>query len=77
MSLCQKYLRILSGILPAGAVGVSVFLGSTTTSLAKEHSESSQSAAAATVAERLSAIREAVSAVVEQGESAKPADGFR
>src|SRR5690349_5336868 len=48
------------GFFPRAQLAFSVLLGSTTTSLAKDHSESLQSAASATVAERLSAIREAV-----------------
>jgi hypothetical protein len=67
MSLRQKYLKILSGILPAGAVGVSLLLGSTAPSSANEHPESLQPPASNTtsVAERLTAIREAVSAVAD------------
>ena len=34
MSLRQKYLKILSGIVPAGAVGASLLLGSTATGAA-------------------------------------------
>jgi hypothetical protein len=37
MSLRNKYLKILFGIIPAGAAGVSVLLGSTPPSSASEH----------------------------------------
>jgi hypothetical protein len=74
MSLRQKYLRILSGIVPAGAAGLSLLLGSTAPNAA-EHRASSQPSTAerAGVAERLAAIREALSevAAAENG-AAKP-----
>jgi len=65
MSLRERYLKILSGIVPAGAVGVSLLLGSTVPSAANEHPLGSQPSAAegAGVSERLAAIREAFSAV--------------
>jgi hypothetical protein len=65
MSLRQKYVKILSGIFPAGAVGVSLLLGSTAPSTANEHPAAYQPAAAEKdrVSERLAAIREAVSDV--------------
>jgi hypothetical protein len=57
MSQRQKYLTLLSEIVPAGLVGVSVLLGS--------------------VAERLTAIRDAVSVLTEEaGHEASPADGI-
>ena len=78
MSLRQKYLKILSGMVPAGAVGVSLLLGSTAPSAANEHPAALQPSASDTdrVSERLAAIREAVSAVAgpERG-AARPADG--
>ena len=37
MSLQQKYVKVLSGILPAGAVGMSLLLGSTAPTAASEH----------------------------------------
>ncbi|HEY2539930.1 MAG TPA: hypothetical protein VGI28_10620 [Stellaceae bacterium] len=70
MSLRQKYLKILAGLLPAGAMGVSLALG--TTALAAAEPEASGAAPAANqsrVSDRLAAIREAVSTV----EGAKPA----
>ena len=78
MSLRQKYVKILSSIVPAGAVGVSLLLGSTAPSVANEHPAGMQPSAADAdrVSERLAAIREAVSAVAgpEHG-AANPADG--
>ena len=69
MSLRQKYVKILSGMLPAGAVGMSLLLGSTTPSVANKHPTASQPSAS----ERLAAIREAVSAVAElDGTAGKP-----
>ena len=75
MSLRQKYVKILSGMLPAGAVGMSLLLGSTTPSVANEHPAASQPSASDNdrLSERLAAIREAVSAVAESdGTVAKP-----
>ena len=75
MSLREKYVRILSGMLPAGAVGMSLLLGPTTPSVANEHPAASQSLASDKdrLSERLAAIREAVSAVAEpDGTVAKP-----
>jgi hypothetical protein len=74
--LRQKYVKILSGMLPAGAVGMSLLLGSTPPSVANEHPTASQpSASKDRLSERLAAIREAVSAVAEPGgTAAKPDD---
>jgi rSAM-associated Gly-rich repeat protein len=74
VSLRQKYVKILSGMLPAGAVGMSLLLGSTTASVANEHPTASQpSASKDRLSERLAAIREAVSTVTEpDGAAAKP-----
>jgi rSAM-associated Gly-rich repeat protein len=76
MSLRQKYLKILSGIVPAGAVGVSLLLGSTAPSAASQDPSAAQpsGADAARVSERLAAIREAVSDTIGSG-IAKPGDG--
>jgi hypothetical protein len=65
MSLRQKYVEILSGMFPAGAVGLSLLLGSTAPSAANQHSTASQPAVGDQdrVSERLAAIREAVSDV--------------
>ena len=65
MPLRQKYLEILSGIVPTGAVGIALLLGAAAPSAAKEEPLGSQPSASgsAVVSERLAAIREAVSAV--------------
>jgi len=63
VSVGQKYLKILSSILPTGAVGVSLLLASAAPSAAREEPAPGASAATAGVAERLAAIREAVSLV--------------
>ena len=72
MSLRQKYLNILSAIVPAGAVGISVLLGSTAPGAAREHPADRRAPVWDTVSERLAAIREAVSALGEK--AGKPAD---
>lgn len=65
MSLRRKYLKILSEIMPAGALGVSLLLGSTAPGDASQHPAPSPPSAsdAATVSARLAAIRDAVSGV--------------
>jgi hypothetical protein len=75
MSLRSKYRKILSGIVPAGAVGVSLLLGSTVTGLAKDEPLRGQPQAyePAAVADRLAAIRQAVSDVADSA-SARHAD---
>ncbi len=68
MKLRQKYLSIISGIAPVGAVGVSLLLGSTISSDAAERVIDPQPPAAEQgVAERLAAIREAVFVVAGSG----------
>jgi hypothetical protein len=64
-SLRQKYRKILSEIMPAGAVGISLLLGSTAPGDANQHPSGSQPAASdlASVSERLAAIRDAASDV--------------
>ena len=77
MSLQHKYVKILSEILPVGAAGVSLLLGSTMPSAAHEHPGTSQPLASDkdAVAQRLAAVREAVSAVADPAdEETKPAD---
>ena len=76
MSLRQKYVKILSGMLPAGAVGMSLLLGSTPPSVANEHPAASQPSASDKdrLSERLAAIREAVSEVAEPGGAAAKPD---
>jgi hypothetical protein len=69
----QKYLKILSGIVPLGAVGVSLLLGTAAPSAASEEPVAAQPPASdqMRVADRLAAIRDAVSTVAGQQE-AKP-----
>jgi hypothetical protein len=73
MSLRQKYLKILSGIAPAGALGVSVLLGSTAPGVANQEPAAQQPRASqeARVSERLAALRDAVSATTGQESAAK------
>jgi hypothetical protein len=78
MSLRQKYRRILSGIIPAGAAGVSLLLGTMAQSLAAAHPAGLQPSTEdrTGISERLAAIRDAVSEVTEaEGEAAHPNDG--
>ena len=77
MSPRQNYVAVLYKLLPIGAIGVSVLLGSTIPGSANEHPLAAQPSAADKhgVSGRLAAIREAVSAVIEpKSEVAKPAD---
>jgi len=77
MSLRQKYLKTLSGIVPAGAVGVSLLLGSTVPVTASPDPAAQQPQASdqERVAERLAAIRDAVSAVGGE-EAVRRGDGY-
>lgn len=65
MSLRQKYFKIFSEIFPAGAMGVSLLLGSAAPGDANQRPLSSQPVASESygVSERLAAIRDAVSDV--------------
>jgi hypothetical protein len=74
MSLRQKYLEILTGMAPAGVVGVSLLLGSTAPGAASQDPAGlrPQAAREARVSERLAAIRDAVSSVA--GQQAAPRD---
>ena len=77
MSLRQKYRRILSGIVPAGAVGISFLLGTAAPSAAAHHPAGLQPSAEgpAGISERLAAIREAVSDLAEaEGKATHPSD---
>jgi hypothetical protein len=74
MSLRQKYLKILSEMTPAGAVGISLLLGSTAPVDANQHPAAMRLAPSdlASVSERLAAIRDAVSDVprmIEPGDT--------
>jgi hypothetical protein len=77
MSLGEKYLKLMSEIIPVGAVGASLLLGSTVPSAANDHPTGSQSSVSdeVRVSERLAAVRDAVSAVGELESVAKPVDG--
>jgi hypothetical protein len=66
----RKYLRIMSAIIPMGAVGAGLLLGSALPSVAAERPVASDSP----VDQRLAAIREAVFVVVGPGEISKQAD---
>lgn len=57
MSLGRRYRRILSLLVPAGALGMSILLGSTAAQAARE----ADSPSPPPVGERLAAIRDAVS----------------
>ena len=61
MSLRQRYLKIPSQMMPAGAVGVSLLLGAAAPGDATQHPADSRLSAAdrSPVAERLAAIRQA------------------
>jgi hypothetical protein len=71
MSLRQKYVKIFSEIFPAGAMGVSLLLGSAAPSEASGHPLGLQPPAAETAgtSERLAAIRDAVSDLSVAGAS--------
>jgi hypothetical protein len=78
MSLRDKYHKILCGIAPAGAAGIALLLGSAMPSAAARHPTGGESLAAeeAGVAERLAAIREAVSDVAKgPNEAVDPGSG--
>jgi hypothetical protein len=77
MSAHEKYLKILSAIIPAGAFGASLLLGSTAPSAANDYPVRLQPSASdqARVSERLAAIREAVSAVAQPESGATPGEG--
>ncbi len=73
MSLRSKYLRILSDMVPAGALGVLLLLSSAAPCDAGKHPSNSLPSATPGVSERLAAIREAVSELagtsIKSGES--------
>lgn len=77
MSRRQKYLNVLSEILPAGLIGVSMALAAAPSS-AREDPASLQPPTSDSVSERLAAIRAAVSALAgETGGTVSPADSDR
>jgi hypothetical protein len=76
MSLRQKYRKVLSLIVPAGAVGVSLLLGAAAPGDAAQHPADSHLSAGdrSTVAERLAAIRQAVSDVAGDAVRLRPGE---
>jgi|SRR5271166_227475 len=74
MSLREKYVKIFSEIFPAGAMGVSLLLGSAAPGDANQSPISSQPTASeiSNISERLAAIRYAVS---DLSPVVEPADG--
>src|SRR5260221_406150 len=70
VAAADNYRKILSALLPAGALGMSLFLGAGPADAAREL-PTANDASPTPVGERLSAIRDAVSAVA--GEAAAPA----
>jgi rSAM-associated Gly-rich repeat protein len=75
MSLQQKYLQILSSLVPIGAAGVALLLGSATPAAADQELAAvpPRPINTVSVAARLATIREATSAVGAL--AAKPAEG--
>lgn len=73
MSLHAKYFEILSTLLPAGMVGAFLLLGPATPGKAHDRPSGAEpaGAGAARISERLAAIREAVSAVSDNGGAAE------
>jgi rSAM-associated Gly-rich repeat protein len=69
VTLRRKYRRILSSILPAGAVGAALLLGAAVPGVAREDPDLATDRAP--VADRLAAIRQAVSEVA--GGNSRPA----
>ena len=76
MSLREKYRKIVAGLAPAGAVGVSVLLGSVAPAGASVGGQEPAGVQpAVSVAERLAAVRDAVSEVA--GQQAGDGEGLR
>jgi len=74
VSAGQNYRKILSVLLPAGALGMSILLGSTAAQAARETGIELQAGSTPPrVAERLAAIRDAVSDVTVFDSKAAPA----
>jgi hypothetical protein len=71
MQLRQTYVKVMSTLIPAGAVGASLLLGSVLPSNAAERPAATSDPPVAT---RLAAIREAVFVVVGPVEVQKPPD---
>jgi hypothetical protein len=77
MAAGQRYRKILSELLPAGALGMSILLGSAAAEAAREAPATGPSGLAppTRVAERLAAIRDAVSDVAPIADRVAPLDG--
>ena len=74
MAARENYRKILSVLLPAGALGMSILLGSTGAEAAREIAlDPPADAASLRVAERLAAIRDAVSDVTLPAQAAPAA----
>ena len=74
MAARENYRKILSVLRPAGALGMSILLGSTGAEAAREIAlDPPAGGAAPRIAERLAAIRDAVSEVTVPGPEAAPA----
>ena len=76
MSLRQRYIKVLSQIVPAGAFGVSLLLGAAAPGDAAQYPANSQLSAAdrPPVAERLAAIRQAVSDIAGDTVRSRPGE---
>ena len=69
MSLRKKYGKLLSTLVPGGAIGVSLLLGSAVPGFANQHPAEAGPAASEmpSVSERLTAVRDAVSDLAATG----------
>jgi rSAM-associated Gly-rich repeat protein len=76
MSLRQRYIKVISQIMPAGAIGVSLLLSAAAPGEAAQHPVGSQLSTADrfTVAERLAAIRQQVSDVAPDAVTSRPGE---
>jgi hypothetical protein len=77
LSLRQKYLKTVTYLMPAGALGVSLALGAAAPATASEEPQGAQPSAVekAKVSERLAAVRDAVSAVDAERAAGAKASG--
>ena len=77
LSLRHKYLKTVSYLMPAGAIGVSLALGAAAPAAASEEPLGAQPSAVEKekISERLAAIRDAVSTVDGDQAAAAKADG--
>jgi hypothetical protein len=77
LSLRQSYLKTVSYLMPAGALGVSLVLGAAAPAAASEEPQGAQPSAVekAKISERLAAVRDAVSTVDSQRAAGAKASG--